>query len=384
VFALLFVFCCSDPVEETVTPPGNNEEDEEETTPENVDDILGSFLFTGGTKVTGSLPTVANTSLIRTNSRDTIYTIPGIKDMMRISHPVGRFIKGIYIAAQGSSFYYDVPVTLEEESDTVSIVSYEFDNEEMEEPVQVPIDIVAYDEADQPIDVIERIITIEDPDHNNCSILQDGDTSNTDNMHGWDWKWSVILDMNDQLVNINAPGLTYTNDFNYQACCKGSACPALIYENGQLKEIKYDREFPVSTYYTIGVEWFEFYRDGTFYRYTAESSSAISNASDSTDWCVESPIVTVTLDEVFYYGTHDYEPGNTSISYGTTHSRCDDPLGLCGYGSSGGLLTETCHTMFIISNLEGQKSVRKYTRRFRSGTVGIPEDEIEIITVWED
>jgi hypothetical protein len=381
VFPLLFVVCCSDPEADEITPPPQ-EEEEEEITPLDADAALKSFSFASSLKITGSAPTVTNTSLVRTDNGDTIYVLPGIKNLIRVSHPESRPIKGVYFAASGSTFYYDAPIQEEEESDTVSIIIFEVNPDDLEKPVNVPVEITPYDNSNQPIDVIERIITVEDPSDNGCSILQDGDTSNIDNIYGWHWRWTVTLDMNDQPVAINAPGRNHINNFKYQGCCKNTACPALVFEEGVQKWI-YDKEFDVSTYYSIVYEWFEFYTNGTFFRQTIELSSGISNANDSTDWCTEEPVISDYTDEVLYFGTHDYVPGNTGVSYGTTHSICDDPLGLCGYGSRGGELTASCHAMIITVNLEGQKNMRMYTRQYGNPLIITDENGIER-TVWRD
>lgn len=363
---------CSDPTEEDVAPK-EEEENEEEVTPEDTDAILERFSFTTATKITGSVPVVTNTSLTRTSSKDTIYTVPGIKDLIRISHPESRPVKGIYFAAQGSSFYYDISVDTEEKSDTVAVILFEIEPDELEISVDLPVEITAYDDNNQPIDIIERIITVENPSDNGCNILE----------HTWNWEWSVILNANDQLVNLNACGETYPNDFTFTDCCQGSFCPHYDANN----EPYYDVEIPISLYYSIAYEWFEFYSDGLFQRETMERSSYISNPGEDNDLdnnpatfdpCDWEPVISVLGEAVSYYGTHDYVPGNTSISYSITDDSCGDDFG-CGYGSRGGQLITSCHSMFIVNGTEGQRSVRMYTK----DTSGKFEDELtDRLTFW--
>lgn len=377
VLVLLFLFCCSDPEADEVTPPPQEEDEEEEITPADADAMLESFSFTSATKITGSVPAVANTSLIKTSSRDTIYTMPGIKDLIRISHPESRPVKGMYFALKGSSFYYDVLIDTEEKSDTVSVIFFEIDPNKIDEEIssgsiEVPIEITAYDESGQPIDIIERILTIENPSDNSCNILE----------HSWHWEWSAILS-NDQLVNLNARGETYPNNFTFTDCCLGSFCPK--YDANQ--EPYYDVEIPISLFYSIAYEWFEFYSDGLFYRETMESSSYISNAGEDRnrdqnpftfDPCDWEPVIKIKTELVNYYGTHDYVPGNTSLSYIITDDSCGDDFG-CGYGSRGGQLITSCHLMVIVHGTEGQKSMRMYTR----GTSGEFENELsDRLTFW--
>ncbi len=55
--------------------------------------------------------------------------------------------------------------------------------------------------------------------------------------------------------------------------------------------------------------------------------------AETTDWCAQIPGYSTRDSYVDYYGTHDYAPGDTNIRYITTRSACDDPIGICGYGS---------------------------------------------------
>jgi hypothetical protein len=365
VLALLFLFCCSDPAEEEVAPKEENE-NENEFTHADADAVLEAFSFNTATKLTGSVPAVTNSSLIKTSSKDTIYTIPGITNLIRISHPKSRPIKGIFFAAAGSSYYYDVHIDTEEKSDTVSVIIFEIDPVKIEEEIssgaaEVPIEITAYDDNGQAIDIIERILTVENPSKDSCNILE----------HSWFWEWSVILNMNDSLVNLNASGETYPNNFTFKDCCLGTNCPK--YDANQ--QPVYDVEIPISLFYSIAYEWFEFYSDGLFYRETLERSSFISNPGEDPatfDPCTWTPVISTKSDLVSYYGTHDYMPGDANIAYKITDTSCGDNFG-CGYGSRGGQLKTSCHSMFIMHGTEGQKSIRMYTR----STSGQFEDELQ-------
>ena len=381
VLALLFLFCCSDPVEDEVTP---KQEQKEEITQDQADALLETFSFTAAApKITGSVPTVTNTSLIKTNNRDTIYVLPGIKNLIRLSHPESRPIKGLYFAAKGSSFYYDVAIDDEEDSDTVSVILFEINPEEIEPPYDIPIEITAYDDNSQPIDIIERTITVEKPHEGDCGILQPGDTANIDVLQGgWFWEWTVLLNPDGQPAFINAPARQFFSTQTHSGCCDGSACPALVIDpNTHQAEWIYDSEFTVTTYYTILLEYFNFFTNGTFHRFTVEGQSAIN--ADDTDWCNGVPAFSYYRDDVYYYGTHDYTPGSNRISYATTHSDCADPLGLCGYGSRGGQLTFSCHAMIITAGSESQKEIRMYRKTQHDLRVEHKDNEFHFIK-WID
>lgn len=379
VLAVLFLFCCSDAAEEDVTPPENKPEEKEEVVPADADAAMKAFSFKTATQKTGSAPTVANNSMLKTNSRDTIYALPEVLNILRISHPQDRLVKGIFFAVRGSGFYYDVPIHEEEETDTVSVIIYEIDPDEIEIPSDIPVEITAYDDNGQTIDIIERIITVEQPNSGACSILQDGVNNSFDWSYGWIWQWSVLLDHNDEPIQIFAPRKAYLTEQEHSGCCENSACPALVYDpNTNIPEWVYDSKFTVNTSYLIAEEVFQFLRDGTFNRYTIEVQTAVD--SDNTDWCKGIPSMKTYVDDVVYYGSHDYMDGGTQISYHTTDSFCDDPLGLCGYGSRGGQVTSSCHAMIISSGVESQKEMRMYTRYYGPSET-VVEDGVTR-TVW--
>jgi hypothetical protein len=358
MLSVFFLIACSDPASDPVPPQQNGNENEEEVTPEKADAILETFSFASATKTTGTPPTAANTSLIRTATKDTIFTMPGIKDMIRISHPKEKPIKGIYFALEGSTYYYDITVDHEEKSDTVSIIIFEIDPNEIENEItsgssSVPLEITAYDENNTPIDIIERILTIEKPSANECDILD----------HIWFWEWSVILNHEGEAVNINCSDERYINDFVYQDCCLGAAfCPK--YDANQ--QPVYDVNLKISLFYSISSEWIQFYSDGLLERETREFESYISNPGDDAatfDPCEWKPETATRVEAVTYWGTHTYNPGSKSISYTITDDSCPPGEYGCGFGGSlsNAEVLFTCHQMMISRGTE-QKSIRMFTR----------------------
>ena len=369
VLATFFLLSCSDPAEE-VDPPGKDEgENEEEITPEKADAVLEAFSFTSATTILGTPPTVSNTNDIRTSSKDTIYTLPGVKDLLRISHPASSRVKAIYFGVQGSTFYYHAAVDREEKSDTVAVIFFEIDPAKIEEEISsgstsVPIEIIAYDENDEPLDVIERIMTIEKPTSNGCNILEDT----------WYWEWSALLDPGGQPYNLNCRGERYPNNFTFTDCCLGSlSCPTYDANQNPIYEV----EIPISLHYTIYSEWLQFHSNGGFERQTMEQESYISNPGTNPqtfDPCKWTPSISVRTETVSYYGTHDYVPGNNTLSYIITDDSCDPNDFGCGFGGSlaGAQLYSTCHIMVLSKGTGEQKSVRMFSR----GRTGDMEGEL--------
>lgn len=375
VLAVLFLICCSDPAGD-VEPPKNGGGNEEEPAPEDADAVMETFSFISATKIVGDIPAVSNTALTKTSSKDTIYTQPGIKDVIRISHPVSTNVKGIFFTVAGSTFYYNVEIEREEKSDTVGVTFFEIDPGKIEEEISsgsksVPVEIVAYDETNVPIDVIERIITIEKPSDNSCNILE----------HTWYWEWSALLDPQGQPYNLNCRAERDRNEINFRDCCLGSSCPK--YDANQ--NPVYDVEIPISLFYTITAEWIRFFSDGLFERQTMEQESYISNPGEDPatfDPCQWIPEISLRTETVDYYGTHDYAAGDNTITYIVTDTSCDEDDFGCGFGGSvvGNELSVTCHTIVLSKGGAEGKSVRMFSR----GKTGDMEGEIlDKAKFWE-
>ncbi len=359
VLAIFFLMCCSDEGGDTDPKDQEPNENEEEITPEKADAIMEAFSFIAATKVSGSMPTVSNTTLTKTSSKDTIYTLPGIKDVIRISHPAATPIKGIYITVSASTFYYNVEIEREEASDTVAVTFIEIDPGKIEEELSsgstsVPVEIIPYDESNTPLDIIERIVTIEKPQETGgCNLLE----------HNWYWEWSVLLNHLDHPYNLNSRGERNRNDFIFKDCCLGASCPN--YDENQ--NPVYDVEIPISLYYTIIADVITFYSDGLFERQTMEGETYISNPGDDPatfDPCEWTPEISRRTETVNYYGTHDYIPGDKTMSYIITDTSCDEGEIGCGFGGSvvGAEVTVTCHTLVLTKGGAENKSVKMFTR----------------------
>src|SRR5688572_19993194 len=147
MLASLFYASCSDP-EEEIAPPTQQQQQQqkqEEIMQADIERFLESLGFTTSSKVIGSAPPVTNTSIIKMDSKDTIYTMPGQKIPVRISHPEAVALQGVYIASKSSTFYLDVPVDEEEDSDSVSVIMIGFPEGEGV-PNDVPVEIIPYDQ----------------------------------------------------------------------------------------------------------------------------------------------------------------------------------------------------------------------------------------------
>ncbi len=252
LLAITLFATCSDPAEDQDITP---KEEEKEITKDEADALLETLSFTASTKIpriSGTVPPVANTSLVKTNSGDTIYTMPGIKMPLRISHPMSTAVKGWYIAAKNSSFYFDVPIDDEEDSDSVSVVIIEVDPKNIELPYDIPVEITPYDEANQPIDSIKVIVTIEQPSSNGCDILIKGDTANVGKID-WIWSWTMVFDPDENATFINAPNRVFSAIQHPTGCCS-PACPAIVCDPAtNICQSVFDSQVSAQTSYEIKV-----------------------------------------------------------------------------------------------------------------------------------
>lgn len=266
ILPIIFYSSCSRSEE----PEIGKDKEPEEISKEGADALLGTLIFANSVKVIGTVPSVANTPILKTNTKDTIYTMPGIKIPIRISHPVSTVIKGIYVAVRNSTFYYDVPIDREEESDTVSVIILDIAPTDSKVPYGIPVKITPYDENKSPIDEIERIISVEEPSGNGCDILVQrpstlGDTTGTWSPE-WFWFATLVFNPNDEITFMNAPGQTFITDTKYEGCCdpnrpQGKCHPLSTTLNAQVN---------ARILYSIQNETFTFFTDGTFARQTHE------------------------------------------------------------------------------------------------------------------
>ena len=370
MLAATFSTRCSDPEDEVVAP----KQEEKELTKEDAESFLGSLGFKQSSKVTGTPPAVANTLVVKTDSKDTIYAVAGQKLPIRFSHPQAVSMQGFFLAAKNSSYYLDVTMDEEEDSDTVALVMVGFEGGSTNTVYpHVPVEIIPYDKNKNAIDIIERVITMEEVIPNNaggCDFLIDGDTTGQGSRPEWVWHYTIVFDQNGEPRFINSPGRVFAATQKPTGCCADPpACPEVKINptTGQVT-YKYDSEVTAQTSYAIEFEHFNFYKDGTFERNTMEHIKNF-NAVE-TDWCSRTPAYNERRSFVSQYGTHDYAPGDTNIKYFPTRTVCDDPLGICGYGSRHGDLSFSCHSMFITvtKSLEGgkEKEVRMYRRHSSS------------------
>lgn len=368
MLAALIYSNCSNPENEEPAP--KQEEKEKEITEKDADAILAGFSFSKSTKVTGSVPPVTNSSLVKTNIGDTLYMLPDIKMPIRISHPQSVVIGGWYVAVKNSTFYYDVSIDQEEDSDTVSVVIVKVDPDEIELPSgggeqakNIPVEITPYDQNGQPIDVITRVLSVEEPS-DICDIRVDGDTVGGA-VSDWIWYSTEIFDSKGVLKFINGPRQAFNANQEVVGCCADSTiCPQAVFNPvTKATDLVYDSKLTAKTSYSILGETFTFFKNGTFGRQTVERIKNFSYTA--TDWCAGITGYNDRESIVFYYGTHDYVPGNKAISYFASRKDCDDPLGICGYGSRPGEVLHNCEMLAIIVDklmLEGTEEIRLYVR----------------------
>ncbi len=359
LLAALLFSACSEP---EIAPDDEDDDDEPLViTPAEADELLERLLFTGSTRVTGPLPSVSNTAVVKNNVKDTIYAMPGVQLPIRLYHSQTGKIKGWYIGVTNSSFYYDVPVEETEAGDSITIIFPEVP--ESDEAYSMPLKIIPYDESNQPVDIVEREFTVELPDDGCGLLVKPG------NNFEWIWNYTYSADPNNKRTFFNFPQRVFATESNPTGCCNSqAACPAYVCDPNTLQcNWVYNSEVTMKTIYSIDAEFLTLYDDGTFFRYTDEHKQNFDPIQ--TDWCGRIPAYTITDQIVQYEGTHNYVPGRPSMSLTTTSKECDppDPFGLCGLSTSllSGEVKVNCHLLVIIRNrlnIDFTKDVIAFTR----------------------
>jgi hypothetical protein len=344
-------------------PPVDGEEEPvEEISSEKADSLLSLLSFTSGTKVTGSVPFVTNTELVKTNSEDTIYSMSGLKMPLRLTNPTGVTVGGWFVAAKNSTFYYDVALDETEGSDTVTIVIIEIPGESTS-TYTIPLEITPYDDNKKPIDIIVRELLVEVPEPNKCNIYTNEDPSAPIRSWEWIWSWTLITNSSDEGVFVNAPGYKRVSRQSPTGCCLQQPwCPQYICDPISGCKWVYDSQVDAVTAYSIEHEFYNFYKDGTYERNTNEYKKNFDPIA--TDWCNKVPGYIEGKNGAHTTGTYTYVPGS-KLTLTASKTECEDGGNICGYGSRWGDVRVGCYSLIVTIDrllIENTKEVRLYSR----------------------
>jgi hypothetical protein len=364
LFAMVYYSCSlvpDPPVDDGEEPV---EEPETGISSARADSLLNLVSFTSSTKVTGSVPSVANTAVVKINRKDTIYTMPGLSFPIRLSTPNAGIIGGLFVSVKNSTFHYDVELDDTEDSDTVVVVLIGVP-EEFTDPYSIPLIIAPYDKNKEPIDTVDTPVKVEEGVSNLCDIYSDYDPNDPLRSFDWIWRWTISFNANDKVTFINSLDREFITNTNQKGCCPNDniPCPLKVCDpnNPQKCTETYDSEVNASIVYSINGEFFNFYRNGTYERNTYEYIKNFDPVT--TDWCNRVTAYNERTSGAFEIGTYTYSGSNITLTSTISHG-CDGGGTICGFGTRWGDVRVTCHALQVETpNFDGGgKTVRLYSR----------------------
>ena len=213
------------------------DENTDNTIPEDIPDTssLGQYLVLNqANKITGTLPASSN-SLIRMNSKDSIYLLEDLSSGARIEvNHYGKFeIAGFYIGVAGQSYYFDTPVVKEESQDSTDVVYINFDDKGLESwqsPFNLPILIQPHGADGKPLKTFVRILTVEKPQTSSdpANLPMDIVSPAGVSPSPFIWKWQYTEVHHSTGVLIEAPGLWVGGVQTTGGCCNNDGTSSTV------------------------------------------------------------------------------------------------------------------------------------------------------------
>jgi len=224
--------------EETTEPDPDSNPDANE--------IAEGLKFRNGTVIQGTLATTIKTADLKIDV-DTIFWVEDIKNRIRILKPDGVHIGHFHTQVEGTAFYIEAETEIEEETDTIAIINFDFDLTGLEPPFNFEVTIVLLDDGGTPIDEFVLPVYIEEAADNNChpptEVL---------------WEWSYTTGSNDFYT---ASALPVTQSGTVVGCCSDTGDsyydPSCANPNNNFRKVvNYVNSF------TVDLEYLKFFKDG--------------------------------------------------------------------------------------------------------------------------
>lgn len=327
----------------------------------NANEVSGYLVLTDASKITG-IPPDSPDGQLKMNVRDTLYSVKAYPIGIRIlvKHALGEDVSGFFIFIPGSSFYYDVPESEEEDhfiasdGDTTSIIYIDASPpDDADYPYTFEITIIPHDPDGSPLDEFKRWVSVEDPEITTCPVTATHPCPGTpppDCGAPPQWVWQYTYRMyNDQILNLWAPGLKSRLNSKGYGCCSDDgnsyspgqhpACDANATGEGSLTWIELD----VYDYLQWHLDWLYLWDNGTVDHVT--SGELKQYYPWLTDFCKKLVGYEYSNPGAINQGTHDYTPGADHINF-------DFPNWSGSMKPQSGDLIYTCHMLIIISGGE--------------------------------
>jgi len=137
-----------------------------------VNKIAQGLKFRNGTVITGTLPANSAKLADLKIDTDTIFWVEGIKNRIKILKPAGQQIASgsFYAQVADAKSYITAEFEIEDETDTIVFMSFDFDPTGLQPPFSFDIKIVPLNESGSPIDEIILPVIIEAPTDGDCNF----------------------------------------------------------------------------------------------------------------------------------------------------------------------------------------------------------------------
>ena len=205
---MCMLLSCETSVDEDPPPGGNNPTPNPLPTNVDANELSDDLILEGATKVNGTMPASKNLADLKM-SNETIYLTEGIVNRIMILVPngLGKSISHVYVQVDEADDYYSVPVSEEEQSDSLVAFYLDFDPSDWDLPFSFPVRISPVDDAGDPIDEFEREVEVEEP-------ITEAGLCEPIYPHIWEW---MFTDANGKLNN--APGYPHISNYETMGCC---------------------------------------------------------------------------------------------------------------------------------------------------------------------
>ena len=180
--------CSSDDPEVTPTNNGNNGNNggnngnvNQNADPEK---ITRGLLLKNAEIKTGAMPENGTVHDLKI-SMDTIFWVNGIQNRIRFRKPADIVLGSVSMQVEGSNSYITAEFEETEESDTVAVLYFDFDPQDLDLPLKFNLKIVPNDDNGNGTDVINKPVVIEKENASGCDL-------DLENTH---WEW-IVTTMN--------------------------------------------------------------------------------------------------------------------------------------------------------------------------------------------
>lgn len=339
----------------------NNSNNNGEITLE-ADEAAELLSLENATRLSGSLPEAPDKQL-KINVEDTIYLMEGTFRGAKIlvKHDGLYDITGFYIGVENSSFYFDVPVVIEEAQDSTDVVFINLGaTDGLDWDFSFPIAIIPHADGipwDKFIKVVKAEKPVDPEKDQGCSFAVPASvaTDSIRTQRAWIWDYTVLLNYNDEFVHYEAPGLKKVSTYTTGGCCNEDGTSTTVandpycYEKHNTGEQnKRWRSLDVSHFYVLIFDEVTFFDNGRFENFNF--SMQTNYRPSLSDFCEGEAGYDFDRNSYFKEGSWELTPETNFLKI--TYDVNNPPVG--GKIIPSAEIEYNCHILVLKREVEGQ------------------------------